>query len=64
MVNKLQKEKLIANSDHTVLRQIASNTNGKFFKLNQIQDLITTIENRETLPSLKEKKKITKHLLT
>ena len=56
-------EQLDTKANHLLLRQIAANSNGKFFRLKNAEVLIPTIEAREDIASVSFEQKSTHNLL-
>jgi hypothetical protein len=56
-------EQLDTKANHLLLRQIAANSNGKFFLLKNAETLIPTIEAREDIASVSYEQKSTHNLL-
>lgn len=56
-------EQLDTKANHLLLRQIAANSNGKFFRLKNAETLIPTIETREDIASVSFEQKSTHNLL-
>ncbi len=56
-------EQLDTKANHLLLRQIAANSNAKFFHLNNAETLIPTIEAREDIASVSFEHKSTHNLL-
>ena len=56
-------EQLDTKANHLLLRQIAANSNGKFFRLKNAEALIPTIEARQDIASVSFEQKTTHNLL-
>jgi len=56
-------EQLDTKANHLLLRQIAANSNGKFFTLKNAQSVIPTIELREDIAAVSFEQKTTHNLL-
>ena len=52
VVENIEIEKLDTRANHDLLKQISENSNGKFYRLDDTNKLIKTIQSREDITSL------------